>query len=69
MNSLESLAQAIKQNNSFLIIAHVNMDGDALGSSAALALALQNMGKRCFFKGEGSFSDQLCQIAGLKKLL
>ena len=51
MNSLESLAQAIKQNNSFLIIAHVNMDGDALGSSAALALALQNMGKRCFFKG------------------
>lgn len=69
MNSLESLAQAIKQNNSFLIIAHVNMDGDALGSSAALALALQNMGKRCFFKGEGSFSDQLCQIAGIKKLL
>lgn len=69
MNALKRLARAIEQNESFLITAHVNMDGDALGSSAALALALINMGKRCFFKGEGAFPGQLSDISGIRRLL
>lgn len=69
MNSLNALAQAIETHNSFVIIAHVNMDGDALGSAAALALALKEKGKQCFFKGEGEVPGQLSLLAGIKKLL
>lgn len=49
MNSLESLAQAIKQNNSFLIIAHVNMDGDALGSSGRACACPSKYGQAMLF--------------------
>lgn len=69
MNSLDALAQAIEKYNSFVIIAHVNMDGDALGSAAALALALKEKGKHCFFKGEGAIPSQFSLLTGIKKLL
>lgn len=36
----------IKNSESILILSHKNPDGDALGSSLGLALALQKMGKR-----------------------
>lgn len=68
MDGIEKLAEAIKENESFFITAHINMDGDALGSSAALALALVKLGKRCFFKGEGAFAASLCKLSGIRKL-
>lgn len=49
MNALKRLAQAIEQNESFLITAHVNMDGDALGSSAALSACSYKYGQAMLF--------------------
>jgi phosphoesterase RecJ-like protein len=40
------LLNLIKRNKSFLIVGHINPEGDAIGSALALALGLKKMGKR-----------------------
>lgn len=44
--SRERIVDAIEKNRSFLITAHVNPEGDAIGSALALALSLEQMGKK-----------------------
>ncbi len=46
MDSLLTIAQLIKANDEFAIVAHVSPDGDTLGCVLALAHALKRMGKR-----------------------
>jgi len=43
--ALERIASALREARRVLVTAHVNPDGDAVGSAAALALALQSLGK------------------------
>lgn len=40
------LLNLIKNNNSFLIVGHINPEGDSIGSSLALALGLKKFGKK-----------------------
>ena len=40
------VASIIKDSKSFLLVSHYNPDGDALGSSMALGLGLQHLGKK-----------------------
>ncbi len=42
---LQKIQQQIQNNRSFLVVAHENPDGDAIGSTLGLALALKDMGK------------------------
>jgi len=42
---VQQIVEKIRNNHRFLIVAHCNPDGDAIGSTVALALALQDMGK------------------------
>jgi bifunctional oligoribonuclease and PAP phosphatase NrnA len=42
---LEAVADAIRQNDRFLVTTHENPDGDALGSVLAAKLALEQLGK------------------------
>jgi bifunctional oligoribonuclease and PAP phosphatase NrnA len=42
---LQAVAEAIRSNDRFVIAAHENPDGDALGSMLATALALEGLGK------------------------
>src|SRR6266581_3932296 len=42
---LEAVAQAIRTHDRFLVVAHENPDGDALGSMLALTLGLRALGK------------------------
>jgi phosphoesterase RecJ-like protein len=44
---LGSVAAALRDRRSFLVTSHARPDGDAIGSSMALALALERMNKRC----------------------
>ncbi len=44
-DSYKEIANRIKEFNQILIFSHVNMDGDALGSSSALCIALRKLGK------------------------
>lgn len=41
-------AQWLRERDNFLLLTHVRPDGDTLGSAAALALALQKLGKRAW---------------------
>jgi phosphoesterase RecJ-like protein len=42
---VQQIVEQIKNNQHFLVIAHENPDGDAIGSTLGLALALRDMGK------------------------
>src|SRR5438552_2103899 len=42
---LQAVAQAIRDHDRFLVVAHENPDGDALGSMLGLTLALRELGK------------------------
>ncbi len=44
--SLEQAADLLKEKSSFVLTAHVNPDGDAVGSLLAMALMLRTMGKK-----------------------
>ena len=46
-NGLKEILQKLEDNDNFLILIHDKPDGDAVGSSTALALFLQKIGKRC----------------------
>lgn len=43
--TLDEILKEIKNAETFVILAHESPDGDAIGSSLAMCLALQNMGK------------------------
>ena len=43
---IEKIAEALRDNERFLLATHVNPDGDAIGSLGALALVLQDLGKQ-----------------------
>ncbi|MFN3480454.1 MAG: DHH family phosphoesterase, partial [Thermodesulfovibrionales bacterium] len=42
----EEIISYLKEKNDFLIATHINPEGDALGSSIALSMALESIGKR-----------------------
>lgn len=54
MNTLKEIAEALlrTQNEKIFLFPHVNMDGDALGSSAALCGALRKLGKTAYILTE-----------------
>ena len=71
MHDWNDIIKAIEDAQKILIFTHMNMDGDAAGSSCALCAALRRMGKDCsilledecpeylkFLDGEGMFVVQ-----------
>lgn len=47
-NKSKRIAELIRSSNSFLITAHMNLEGDALGSELALYLLLKQLKKKVF---------------------
>ena len=47
-DTVKSIATLLKDLDGILIYPHINMDGDALGSSTALCLALRYLGKKAY---------------------
>ncbi|NLM74880.1 MAG: bifunctional oligoribonuclease/PAP phosphatase NrnA [Clostridiaceae bacterium] len=45
VDKLAAIAEYLKNARNIVILPHINVDGDALGASVALALALKKMGK------------------------
>lgn len=63
-DSLTVIADRLKQGHKILLYPHVHMDGDALGSCTALALALRKLGKDAWvFAGE-TVPENLAFMAG-----
>jgi len=47
-DTIRSIATIMSDLDGILLFPHVNMDGDALGSSTALCLALRSLGKKAY---------------------
>jgi phosphoesterase RecJ-like protein len=63
------VAERLQQGNTFLITAHRNPDGDALGSSIALARIAEKMGKRTAIVVRDGFSKPLHNIPGADRVI
>lgn len=50
--SLKKTINAIRKHKSFLVITHINPDGDALGSQLAVARMLEELGKKVYILAE-----------------
>ena len=58
-NTFEDIANVIAEKDHILIFPHINMDGDALGSAAALCKALRDLGKTCYILIEDDIPGNL----------
>ncbi len=58
-NTFCEISRVLKAAGSVLIYPHVNMDGDALGSAAALCRALRDLGKVCYILIEDAIPRNL----------
>jgi phosphoesterase RecJ-like protein len=67
-NSPEAVADRIRGGSNFLITAHRNPDGDALGSSLALQGLLRKMGKRARVVVRDGFGKPLYNIPGAEEV-
>lgn len=50
--SIKEMAEKLKEYDNYCIVYHIRPDGDCIGSSYALALALQSIGKKCTVEGQ-----------------
>ncbi len=62
------LLERIRKNDSFLLVAHIGLDGDHLGSMLAMHHALEQMGKRVHSYLPESVPDSFDFLIGLDKL-
>ncbi len=62
--SFAELAARFRQGSSFAVLAHYRPDGDAIGSTLALGLALQNLGKPVRFLNEDGLPANLAFLPG-----
>lgn len=58
MKAPDRLLSLLRQENRFVISAHVNPDGDAIGSTLALSLVLESMGKEALVYSRDSIPRQ-----------
>lgn len=58
-SSYKTLAEIINSSHNILLFPHINIDGDAMGSSVAMCIALRNMGKEAYILLEDEISDNL----------
>ena len=56
---MKEIIRFLNEHDSFLLISHISPDGDTLGSAAALALALRDMGKQVTLAVDGTVSHRL----------
>lgn len=56
---MKNITDSLKNNDDFLLISHVSPDGDTLGSTAALYLALKSMGKNVTAAVDGHVPEKL----------
>ncbi|MDR2088757.1 MAG: bifunctional oligoribonuclease/PAP phosphatase NrnA [Clostridiales Family XIII bacterium] len=58
-NTLEEIAAGLLRSNTVLLFPHISMDGDAMGSSAALCAALRKAGKTAHVVVEEALPDMV----------
>ena len=66
---LRSIAGVLRSENRFLLSSHVNPDGDSVGSTCALALALSGLGKEVTVAFQDEVPAQYRFIPGVDRIL
>ncbi len=61
---LQAAAGFIREQDDFLVVSHVQPDGDAVGSTFAVAWMLQSLNKRFTLINEGRIPDKFSYMAG-----
>lgn len=64
----QQMAQALREEDDFVLIAHVSPDGDTIGSSLALLQALHAEGKRAVAVMDGKIPVYLHDLSGMDQL-
>jgi len=67
--SLKKVVRLLKRKNSFLISAHINLEGDALGSELALARLLKALGKKVYVVNQDKTPLLYKFMPGVKSIL
>ena len=68
-SDFSAVADALRDNDRFLLVTHENPDGDALGSTLAVKLALDALGKDCvMYLGGGTAVPQEYELLPLAEL-
>ncbi len=49
MNNIKDIVDFIERSNYFLVTSHINPDGDNIGSTLSMYLALKNLGKEVYY--------------------
>ncbi|MEG0427022.1 MAG: bifunctional oligoribonuclease/PAP phosphatase NrnA [Akkermansia sp.] len=62
--TLQQIRDVIRDHDRFVVIAHFRPDGDAIGATIALGLALRSMGKKVFLLNEDPVPAQLRFLKG-----
>ena len=57
-HDMQAVIAAIKKHNSFTVSAHVNPEGDALGSAMGLASLLRRLGKKAIVANDGGIPKE-----------
>jgi len=67
-STLDAIGRALRQHHRFAILSHVRPDGDALGSTLALALSLNELGKNVCAWNEEGMLEKYSFLAGAELL-
>jgi len=65
----QQAVEMIREKNNFLIVSHVNPDGDAISSALSLKLALEKMGKKADAAIPEEISENYQFLPSIKKIL
>lgn len=68
MHTISDLARWLKQHDDILILPHIGMDGDSLGSSLALKTTLDTLGKRSAICCEEDVPSMYAFMPGLHNI-
>lgn len=66
--SKNAVIKAFKKNKSFLIVTHINPDGDALGCQLALAKLLKKLKKKVYLYSEGKAPAMYGFLPGINEI-
>lgn len=65
---MKKIAEAIKKHDKFLITAHINLEGDSLGSQLAMKQLLDSLGKKSFILDNDAIPEHYRFLPGADKV-
>jgi bifunctional oligoribonuclease and PAP phosphatase NrnA len=68
LKEMDAIIDGFKENNNFLITAHVKPEGDSIGSQLAMLYLLEKLGKKAIIVNQDIVPDNLKFLPGTEKI-